>query len=409
MKKNLVTRHNLEAYKFKFLPFLESKFTLDYYKDKDLVLNQSSLADYFGLDRRIIADFLKQAENDGLIKFDKKVRKIDGDKVDWALNRYRLILDEDCDSKCFSMLQKYINTYMYWFPDFGDRCNIVSGYYDTLEHQATSKNLEKAEKANAYLASCSWTEEMQKKINETRPEKLKSKYLADGKLRENNFLCQTLNPEKEHVAKIDVADLSYRYTILTNFFGTDNFVERDTNGSIYRLTYNLNHKNPLAHSVDVYYEFWKEAGFKAEFTKQNRDNLKLLCMPIFMSNGAKNGYNALMVYKNDLSLDKKDYAKKCALLNVCRDTGLEARQVLDALTAAMYKVLGTDHFLEEEIFIHESNLHLMILGYCADHDIRAINVYDGFYFIDGTMTKEEFYDLYDDCTKQIKSKKYSFN
>lgn len=402
MKKNLVTAKHKELYKFKILPFIEAKFTVDTWKNRDLVINQSSLANYFNIDRKILADMLKQAELDGLIKFERKVRKFDDEKIDWALNKYSLILDNDEDSKCYSMLQRYINNYMYWYPDFGERWDLVNDYIKHIERQKSPNQLKKEERAKAYLSVYPWTEDIMEKINAERPERLKSKYLAEGKLRESSFLCSTLNPEKDHVAKIDIADLAYRYTVLRNFFGTEDFIECDTNASIYRLSYNLNHKKLLGHDVDVYSEFWKLAGFKGELTASNRDALKLLCMPIFMSNAAKNGYNALLVNKDDMSLSRSEYVRKCAIQNISTDLNLTPREFLDKLAAAMYEFIGTDHFLESEIFIHESNLHLLILNYCLENNIRAVNVYDGFYFVKGTMTIERYNKLYDKMTKLIK-------
>ena len=403
MKKNLVPRKHEDLYKKQFLPFIETEFTLKSWRSQDLVLNNSLLGYYFNVDRRIIADFLKQAENDGLIKTICKVRKFDDKITDFAVNKYDFILADE-DSPYYSKMQEYINDYMLWTPDFGERVDMHQCYLKKVEIKSI-KQLDKEERARAYFEKYSWTEKLMKEINETRPERLKSKYLVDGKLREHNFLCSTLNPEKEHQAKIDVANINYRYTVLKDFFGTSDFIECDTNGSIYRLSYNLNHEKLLAHNVDIYSEFWRLAGFKGQLDKISRDNLKLICMVIFMSNGDKNGYNSTLIYKDDMKLTKSEYIRKIALKDFCSITGLEAREFLDVLTAAMYRFLDTEEFLEEEIFIHESNLHLLILDYCKEHDIPAVNVYDGFYFIKGTMTQSQYQKLYDQMTLQLKALK----
>lgn len=402
MKKNLVPRKQRDFYLHYFLPMIEVILTVKKIKSQDLVINKSTLADYFEIDRHDVADYLKQAEQDGLIKFDKNVRKFDDTKLEFAISRYILPAAND-DSKYYSKLQEYINSYMDWTPDYGDRLDFYFDYIVKVDDSNKSiSKLAKEEKAKAYLAQNLWTEGTMEKINSTRPEKLKSSYLAEGKLRENNFLCHTLNPEKTHKMKLLTSDLNYRNKVLKDFFGTDQFVECDTNASIYRLSYNLNHKELLSHDIDIYYEFWKLAGFKAEFTKEIRDDLKILCMPIFMSNATKNGFNSSLVYKDPMSLSNSEDNRRLILKELSETLGLDARTILDNLADAMYKFIGTDTFLEEEIFIFESNLHLIILEYCYDHDIQAINVYDGFYFKTEDMTQDKYHEIYDLATIKLK-------
>lgn len=402
MKKNLVSFRQQDFYKHYFLPMIEVILTVKMIKSQDLVINKTTLADYFEIDRHDVANFLKQAEVDGLIKFDKNVRKFDDTTLEFAISRYILPTASD-DSKYYSKLQEHINNYMDWTPDFGDRLDFYYDYVTKFEDSSKSiSKLAKEEKAKAYLEQNLWTKEMMNKINTTRPELLKSTYLADGKLRESNRLCATLNPEKEHEMRLLATDLNYRYNVLTDFFRTNKFIEADTNGSIYRLSYNLNHDELLSHDVDIYAEFWKLAGFKIKMTKTFREHLKVLCMPIFMSNGAKNGYNALLTLKDDVQLTKSEHNRKLVLNQLSEALHLDARTILDRLTEAMYKFIGTDQFLEAEIFIHESNLHLLILNYCLEHNIQTINVYDGFYFKATDMTNDKYHDIYDLCTAELK-------
>lgn len=404
MKKNLVTKKDREKYNYYFLPFIESAFTLKHWHHQDLIVNQQALAKYFEVNDHTIADWLKQMELDGLIIFDRKVKKFDDKVVANAMKKYILPMTDS--PIYYSKLQEYINEYMLWTPTQGERIELYNTYLEkVVDNTKSIAQLEKEERAKAYEKVYPWTKDIMEKINTTRPDNLKSKYLSDGRLRETNFLCTTLNPEKEHDVKLFANDLNYRYLVLNEFFGTDKIIECDTNGSIYRLSYNLNHDELLADDVDIYTEFWKTAGFKAELTKVNRDALKLICMVIFMSNGTKNGYNSTLVYKEEKFLSRSEYFRKCALNNFCRQTGLDARTFLDTLTEAMYKVLGTDHFLEAEIFIHESNLHLLLLNRFQDEGIQAINVYDGFYFIEGTMTNDKYNQYYRDATEILKKSK----
>ena len=383
---------------------VEIILTVKKMKSQDLVINKSTLADYFEIDRRDVANFLKQAELDGLIVFDKNVRKVDDKTLEFAISRY-ILPEADDDSKYSSKLQEYINSYMDWTPDYGDRLDFYFDYISKVDNSNKSiSKLAKEEKAKAYLEKNLWTVEIMEKINEKRPERLKSSYLAEGKLREHNFLCHTLNPEKEHQMKLLATDLNYRYNVLTEFFGTEDFIECDTNASIYRLSYNLNHKELLSHDIDIYNEFWKLAGFKVEMTPKFREHLKVLCMPIFMSNATKNGYNATLVLKDPMTLSRSEDNRRLILKELSEVLSLDARTILDNLAAAMYKFIGTDSFLQEEIFIYESNLHLIILDYCNDNNIQAINVYDGFYFKKEDMTQTKYHEIYDLATQKLKTR-----
>lgn len=407
MKKNLVPKKKEHFYRCIFLPKIEVLLTVKMMKGQELVLNKSSLATYFGIDRRDVADYLKQAEIDGLITFEKNVRKFDDKTLEFAISKYTLPMTDD-SSKFYSVLQEHINEYMDWALTFGDRLDFYYDFTSTVEKRGVEKSirqLEKEERAQHYADVYSWTLPIMKKINEQRPERLQSKYLGEGRLRESSFLCATLNPEKDHAIKIRNADLTYRYILLEEFFGTSDFIECDTNASIYRLSYNLNHNKLLDDNVDIYNEFWKLAGFKGSFDRITRDSLKLLCMVIFMSNGAKNGFNATLAVKEDKELTRSELQRKDILNYMSKKTGLSPRKFLDTLTEAMYKFIGVDEFLEEEIFIHESNLHLLILDACEQQNIQAINVYDGFYFKTEDMTQEKYNQLYKEATKLLKTLK----
>lgn len=402
MKKNFVAKKHKDMYYSYFLPLLECIFTLKYMHSKDLVVTEQSLATFFKVDRKIISGFFKQAQKDQLLIFDRRVRKFDDEKIKFAINRYTLPISENDDY--YSKLQEFINEYMLWQPTYDERIDFYYSYLaevDKIDHSV--KNLEKEERAKKYFTRYSWTKEIMDRINENRPQKLKSSYLSDGKLRENNFLCTTLNPEKEHEMRLLATDLNYRYNVLTDYFGTEDFIECDTNASIYRLSYNLNHEKLLSHDIDIYQKFWQLAGFSIEMDHTCREHLKVLCMPIFMSNGAKNGYNALLTLKDDMELSKSEHNRKLILNQLSAKLGLDARTILDRLTEAMYEFIGTDHFLESEIFIYESNLHLLILDECLKQNIQAINVYDGFYFKRSDMDQKKYSKMYDDCTKLLKT------
>ena len=60
----------------------------------------------------------------------------------------------------------------------------------------------------------------------------------------------------------------------------------------------------------------------------------------------------------------------------------------------MHKVLNLDKFYKADIFIYESNLHILMLKLLKDLNIQTINVYDGFYFVKDSLTKEQYDEIY---------------
>lgn len=396
-------RDKRRFYLYEFLPLIECIFTLKKWRGEALIANDLSIGEYFGQDRKFIKKCFDQAESDGLLMLKKRTRKIDDSKITWAMRSYELITSNNYYSK----LQEYINSYMLWEPTIGDRMEFFTHYTKTVKRpkdkeKLSRKELKKMEHNELWRHEYSWATDLLDEINKSRPEKFKSSYLNEGSNRETNFLCTTMNPNKNHDSCPPDEMLQYRNVVLSEYFECDDFDEFDTNGSIYRLSYSIHHKEILPHDVDIYSLFWKEAHFKGRMTKILRDCLKVLCMPAFMSNGAKNGYNSMVVYKEDDEIDsKKDWLKKVAINKICYASGLQAREVLDRLSESMYKVLGTDHFLEEEIFIHESNLHILMITEFMKRDIKVINVYDGFYFSKNSMNQELFNTVYDKCTREL--------
>lgn len=396
-------REKRHFYLYEFLPLIECIFTLKYWKGEDMLANDSNLGIYFNQDRKFIKKCFDQAEADGLLILKKRTTKLDEKKIDWAMRSYDLVPSNDFNSK----LQEFINSYMLWQPTVGDRMDFFSLYTSKVkkpkeEKVLNRKEVTKMKNNEIWRQEYSWATELLTKINASRPEKFRSTYLNEGSNRETNFLCTTLNPSKSHDSCPPEEMLQYRHVVLSEYFGCDDFEEFDTNGSIYRLSYSIHHNELLSHDIDIYSLFWKEAHFKGRMTKILRDCLKVLCMPAFMSNGAKNGYNSMVVYKEDNEINsKKDWLKKVAINKICSATGLQAREVLDRLSDSMYKVLGTNHFLEEEIFIHESNLHILMITEFMKRNIKVINVYDGFYFSKNSMNQDVFNKVYDQCTREL--------
>lgn len=412
----MISKKYWSMYYKEFLPLMESIFQYRTSRNQELVVNESNLSIYFDVDRHVIKSFFEEMEATNLVEYLGNKRLFDDFNVQFAMRCYKLVPTE---SKYCSKLQEFINNYMLWEPYMTDRLNIIISYTEDLHEkklkiaQQKAENGQKLSKEDKKLLSkFELNLQYQKEyadyitllevINATRPELFRSKYLAEGRNRETNVICGTMNPENEHVNASE-QDLSERYILLTTFFGTEDFNADDTNGSIYRLSYAVANGRPLSHDVDVYAAIWKKAFYNIECTKTIRHSLKVLCMPIFMSNGKKNAWNSIVATKTG-NLKKSEAARKSALNILSEATGLDARTIMDTLYDAMRKFIGTSEFLEEEIFIHESNLHILMITEFMKRGIKTINVYDGFYFINGTCDHQTFNEVYDLCTMKLLKK-----
>ena len=412
----MISRKYKNLYYDQFLPLMECIFQYRHVRGQELMVNERNLAIYFDVDRRVIMSFLKEMEDTNLIKYLGNKRIFDDFACQFAMRCYDLV---PTDSNYSSKLQEFINTYTLWEPYLTDRLDFIVKYTEDLREKKLQiakskfesgeklskeekKMIKKYERNIIYQNEYSWATDLLDVINAQRPEQFRSKYLKEGRNRETNILCGTLNPDNTHEDASE-QDLLERQILLATYFGTDDFIENDTNGSIYRMSYSLANKRPLSHNVDIYTAIWQKAFYGIKINTAIRNSLKLLCMPIFMSNGQKNAWNSLIVNRTGKLL-KSEAARKSALNCLCEVTHLEARDVLDKITVAMRKFIGTTDFLEEEIFIHESNLHILMLAEFAKRGIKTINVYDGFYFINGTCDEQLFNEVYDLCTNQLLEK-----
>lgn len=412
----MISRKYRNVYYNKFLPLMECIFQYRTSKGQDLVVNETNLSIYFDVNRTTISSFLKEMEDTKLVKYVGSKRIFDEFATQWSMRCYSLV---PTDTKYCSKLQEFINNYMLWEPYLTDRLDFIICYTDDIYEKKLKiakeklesgqkltkeekKMLKKYEQNLAYQNEYTWAIDLLDIINSQRPEAFKSKYLKEGRNRETNVICGTYNPDKEHVNASE-EELSERNILLSTFFETDKFEEFDTNASIYRLSYALSMKHPLKHDIDVYEAIWKKAYYNVEFSKLIRDSLKILCMPIYMSNGKKNAWNALVADKTG-TMTKSELARKSALNYLSSVTKQDARTIMDDLAAAMRKFIGTADFLEEEIFIFESNLHILMITEFANRGIKTINVYDGFYFKKGTCSQELFDQVYDLCTRKLLEK-----
>ena len=390
-----------------FLPFIENLLYVNAL-DGVKVVNKSNIALYFKKDYRAIEQCFQQAEKDDYLQRSANTTKLRDDEYSkhsmcvytptpdplfgTKLRHYTMLnTDFDLSDSASSIKSR--------FARYGAYTRAVKKDKPTKKEDLDELNRLKAE--NIYFITLLAT------LNEDLPWFYRTRFLVEEVKRGVNPICHTPNPNKEHKHELPLGALELRHKLLTDFFdGIEIHIEFDTNGSIYRITFALTHGYPLSHDVDVYEEMWNASGFGKPLTKEIRDHLKNLCMPIYMSNGVGKEYNANLVYQNPEKVKSKDKLK-CAALNAIADylglkkTYINGLDIIKKLMQGMKDFLGLDEFFGKQIFIYETDLHILIWDECKRRGIKTINVYDGFYFADGTMTQETYDEIYDICTEKL--------
>ena len=238
------------------------------------------------------------------------------------------------------------------------------------------------------------------------------RYLKEGSLRLTHDICNTVNPE--HTEKIDETkywkNSHIRNDMLFKMFKTADIMEKDVNGSIYRLTYNLYHDTPLDINVDIYNLIWNNAFGHIKLPKKARNNFKKILMPLYMKeylSGFKacnytfieKYYYGYPRYKKLPDSDKEQFEIYKSFIKLTKCTITE---FFDKVKESMHRTLNTNKFIGADIFIHESNLHILMREKFLSRAIRCINIYDGFYFENNIITDTEFYDVYNRSILELK-------
>lgn len=224
-------------------------------------------------------------------------------------------------------------------------------------------------------------------------------------------ICRTKNPERHN-------GNTERYEELVRYFGVDaKFIDFDINAMMYRTTYNMINDIPLSMDADVYYELYKkmvsnpisQKDFKCS---KLRTYIKENVMSIYMD--PRSVYckinNQAKKYSNELNVLKDDYVKSDIIELECL-FGMSYADFLTTLKEALYLFLSVYDFngdlrvfFGNMFFKYEACIYYYMRKCFKDLGIDTINVYDGFYFIENTCTKELFYEVYHkaiDLTKKL--------
>lgn len=391
------TKHHEEDTMIFFLVF-----SYYYNQDQYFKINQELLATYFGVCRASINRHISKMKQLGFLTVaDKRYFNKQKGK-NWKNN-------------CYTLDQKALNSYLiknYNIDCLGEIASYAEMFYDFLRFRekayATPEELAKIEAREEKEAKL--LEKYQKKysnytkkldeLNADEGRLIKMSYLNEGKKRLTSDLCNTINPEKHTDSK------TAREKLLKKQYGNIKLDDFDTNASIYRLTYNMTHDSLLPHNVDMYELIYNACNWNKPWNKTARKLFKDLLMPIYMREGSNSFRVEEYEYKKSYQLfykkadkDFVEYYRK-----VEDFFGMKLVDILETVKRAMHEVLNVDTFYQAEIFIHESNLHILLLEKFKGRGIIASNVYDGFYVPKGVITEDEYYRLYDEATLELLSK-----
>lgn len=218
-----------------------------------------------------------------------------------------------------------------------------------------------------------------------------------------SLLCSTKNPEHDPVD---------RYAKVNEIFGTkdEKIVEIDINSMTYRTQYNLINDKCLDIDEDVYYTLYtKMTDNPMSISKFKscgaRELIKKECMPINMD--PRSVYCKSYSDTKGLNKIKEDYYKE----EIESKFNMDYTEFLNRLKEAQYQFLSVYDFDgDKRVFLGRMFFKYEAIVYYYMHEefkalgIKTANVYDGWYFIEGTCTKELLYKVYHkaiDLTKAL--------
>lgn len=429
-----------------------------YYNRSNSIKNEFSipqtvLAEYYGCTTRTIKrwfgklrelQFIEYAQRDNAGK--QIYYKKDGEKIPYTIPKYKKIKCGDIDEikflNVYHLNQTALNQYLkdridvdvlgnleQYKPEFDRFIAFLSERNNQKDIIEQLQEIDESQLTKEHKKILAKNAHIQKKISENQeylykkwwldkefPE-FQCKYLNENSLRLTHEICNTLNPE--HTEKINEDNYwrssHARTDMLQQMLHTTDIVEYDVNGSIYRLSYNLYHNDIISSKIDIYELIWNKCNFGIDWTNKNRDKyrakFKLILMPIYMRSRAI-GYRSTRWEYIDKYYSK--YPKKYAKLSredkdlyetykvFVEDLNMPVKKFQNIVKAAMADVLNTPKFVGPDIFIIESNLHILIREALLLKGIRCVNIYDGFYFEKGIITQDEFYQVYEDALKKLK-------
>lgn len=378
-------------------------------KHQLIALNQTLFAKYLNLSRFTLNKHIKKLRELECItvvgkhrfynkdlnrysKWESYIYNVDFKKLNQCIFS---ITGEDILNNIVDYKSNYINILEFIKMDYEERYILSLTEQELQEHITKKEKKErKREKELSQLTKENKDYiDLLTEINIDLPDEFRMAYLHEGKKRLINCLCITKNPENP-----GQEDEVLRYDLLHKFFNTNEELEEfDTNASIYRLSYALGNKLTAMHTDDMYRKVFEECNFEGvSWSKEFRKYFKLILMPIYMKESsiayACNEYKYKKNWTNLTEIIKKKFEVYKYLINTLH---MKLFDILMKIKVAMHKVFNLEKFYRANIFIHESNLHIIMIKLFNSLGIKTLNVYDGFYFIKGTMNQEKYDIIYD--------------
>lgn len=297
--------------------------------------------------------------------------------------------------------------------DFGEELDKYKYLCDAFVTKVTKDKSNSINLNNKCMQKSLWQKvsKMIAEANEGRHEYAKVKFLVQNENgdyeggRYYSQLCSTKNPEKH--------EDSDRYDKVNEIFGTtdEKIVEIDINSMTYRTQYNLIHDKYLDIDEDVYYWLYTKMTYNpmniSTFKSCGaRELIKKNSMPINME--PRSVYcKTHMSETKALNRVKEDYYKE-EIESIFK---MSYAEFLNRLKEAQYQLLSVYNFdgdlrvfLGKMFFKYEAIVYYYMNEEFKALGIKTANVYDGWYFIEGTCTKELLYKVYHkaiDLTKEL--------
>ena len=369
-------------------------------KTDEISINQKILGQYLNLKRETINRQLNKLIKLNLLSIERQqyfnTNKDWKKKPNWKNNIYKVDKDklnnyliEKYNYNCLDNIDTDINLYINYIVFYKE-------YF--MEEKVKVRHIKRRlNKINRLVKANRKYIDILNDLNNDTDRKIKMSYITDNKKRLTSKLCHTYNP-KTHT------DDTKRYKLLVEQYGNVEYDEFDTNASIYRLTYNLNHTEYLSPDIDIYELIYNNCNFTVNWSDSIRKLFKKLLMGIYMREWGITyrcfEYDKKKHYKVFYKKSDKDFVDFYNKITTTFNDNLN--NILTTVANAMHKVLNVVKFYKADIFIYESNLHIIMLKKKKEDNIIASNVYDGFYIPKGTISNEQFNNYYNQATNILK-------
>ena len=190
-------------------------------------------------------------------------------------------------------------------------------------------------------------------------------------LRATNEIVSLKAHESEHPNYRGMTRPDY----LKKYFGTGSYTSYDVRASIYQISHLLNFGEWMGNGHDPYQMMFGESFARPE----DRDAYKSFCMALYFDNpNVIYAHNRLFI--------------PCSVAQYGKDAIKKA--IADA-EESMCRFTGEKFF--NEVFLHESLLYIDFVYELRMRGIEVVQIYDGFYIPQGSISIEELEQLMRDC------------